>query len=53
MKWACGWCQTSSLSEQCVKFLLEKGLIKDKDGFISAKPLKEAPMFIVAWIMNR
>jgi hypothetical protein len=33
--------------------LLEKGLIKDKEGFISAKPPKEAPMFIVAWIMDR
>jgi hypothetical protein len=41
------------MADSCMKFLIEKGLVKDKDEFIGARPPKEAPMFIVAWIMNR
>jgi len=32
---------------------VEKGYIKAKEDFLNTKPGKQAPMFIVVWIMER
>jgi hypothetical protein len=37
---------------KCLDFLVEKKLIKKREGFFSAMPPQNAPFGICAWIMN-
>lgn len=37
---------------QCTNFLIAKKFIRKKDDFFCANPPKDAPLFIIAWIME-
>jgi hypothetical protein len=37
---------------QCESFLVQMGWLQNGDSFFGATPRREAPAFIVAWIMN-
>jgi hypothetical protein len=50
-KLSCNW--IGRLAENCTTFLVDEGLIKKGDSFVGPCPQKDAPLFIVAWIMNR
>lgn len=41
-----------SLMIKCEKFLIDRGLIELNGNFFTATPIDNAPMLIVAWIMD-
>jgi len=44
--------QFSRLILQCTNFLIAKKFIQKKDDFFCANPPNDAPLFIIAWIME-
>ena len=40
------------MGKQCGKYLVEHGFIATEDEFFCSRPPKDAPLFIISWIMD-